>query len=121
MLSDLLLHLTGLNLFDDRLFRAGAASLFASLLVFLLMPRFIAWLHRMDATSDFEHGAARDLKQGKRRPPPILGGMLLVAAVLTASLCFTRLNAYSISTLVILAAYSAIGGVDDVMKIHNKR
>lgn len=113
MLSDLLFHLTGVNLFADRLFRAGAASLFASLLVFLLMPTFIAWLHRMDATSDFDHG--------KKRSPPIMGGMLLVGSVLAASLCFARLNAYSASVLVILLAYSVIGGIDDVMKIHNKR
>jgi phospho-N-acetylmuramoyl-pentapeptide-transferase len=113
MLSDLLFQLTGLNLFADRLFRAGAASLFASLLVFLLMPPFISWLHRMDATSDFDHG--------KRRPPPIMGGMLLVISVLLASLAFARLNAYSASALVILLAYASIGGVDDVMKIRNKR
>jgi phospho-N-acetylmuramoyl-pentapeptide-transferase len=113
MLSDLLFRWSGINLFEDRLFRAGAASLFAALLVFLLMPPFIAWLHRMDATSDFDHG--------KKRPPPIMGGMLLVASVLLASLTFARFNAYSISTLVILVAYSAIGGVDDVMKIRNKR
>ncbi|HLP41782.1 MAG TPA: phospho-N-acetylmuramoyl-pentapeptide-transferase, partial [Fibrobacteria bacterium] len=113
MLSDLLYQLTGVNLFADRLFRAGAASLFAALLVFLLMPPFIKWLHSLDATSDFQ--------QGRKRPPPILGGMLLVASVLTASLCFVRFNAYSVSALVILLAYSVIGGVDDVMKIHNKR
>jgi phospho-N-acetylmuramoyl-pentapeptide-transferase len=113
MLSHLLFHLTGINLFEDRLFRAGAASLFASLLVFLLMPRYIAMLNRMDATADFDHG--------KRKSPPIMGGMMLVSAVLVASLCFVRLNAYSISALLILLAYAIIGGVDDVMKIRNKR
>jgi phospho-N-acetylmuramoyl-pentapeptide-transferase len=113
MLSLLLAHLTHLALFDDRLFRAGAASLFASLLVFLGMPPFIKMLNRIDATSDFDHG--------KRKPPPIMGGMLLVAAVLIASLCFVRFNAYSISTLVILMAYATIGGIDDVVKIKNKK
>ncbi|MDQ3001758.1 MAG: phospho-N-acetylmuramoyl-pentapeptide-transferase [Fibrobacterota bacterium] len=113
MLSHLLFHLTGINLFEDRLFRAGAASLFASLLVFLLMPWYIRILNRLDATSDFD--------QGKRKSPPIMGGALLVSAVLIASLSFANLNAYSISALVILLAYATIGGVDDVMKIHNKR
>ena len=113
MLSLLLFQWTGLQLFQDRLFRAGAASLFAALFVFLLMPRFIAFLRRIDATADFDHG--------KTPPPPILGGMLVVASVIVASLVFSQWNAYSISTLVILFAYAAIGGVDDLMKVRNKR
>src|SRR3954465_15983788 len=105
MISLLLFHLTHVRLFEDRLFRAGVASLFGALLVFLAMPRYIAFLNRRDATSDFDsHG---------KRPPPILGGFLLVLSVIAASLCFARLNAYSISTLLILAAYAAIGGVDE--------
>lgn len=113
MLSHLLFRLTHYNLFEDRLFRAGSASLFAALLVFLVMPGYIALLNRLDATSDFDHG--------KRKPPPIMGGMLLVFAVLAASICFANLNAYSISTLVILMAYATIGGIDDVIKIRNKK
>ncbi len=113
MLSQYLFSLTHYALFEDRLFRAGAASLFASLLVFLLMPHWIRFLNKQDATSDFD--------QGKKKAPPIMGGMLLVASVLAASLCFAKLNAYSISALLILLAYATIGGIDDVMKIHNKR
>ncbi|HAO99304.1 MAG TPA: phospho-N-acetylmuramoyl-pentapeptide-transferase [Fibrobacteres bacterium] len=113
MLSLLLFHLTHVHLFEDRLFRAGAASLFTALLVFLAMPHYIAFLKRRDATADFDH-------QGKP-PPPILGGMLLVIAVIAASLCFAKLNAYSGSALVILTAYAAIGAVDDLMKVRNKR
>ncbi len=113
MLSLLLYRLTHIGLFEDRLFRAGAASLFASLVVFLAMPKYIAMLNRFDATADFD--------QGKRKSPPIMGGMLLIAAVLMASLCFANLNAYSISALVILLAYGTIGGIDDVIKIRNKK
>ncbi len=113
MISLLLYDLTGIQLFQDRLFRAGAASLFAAGLVFLLMPRFIAYLRRIDATADFDHG--------KAPPPPILGGMLVVASVLLAGASFALWNAYSVSTLLILLAYAAIGGVDDLMKVRNKR
>lgn len=113
MLSHYLYSLTGIALFENRLFRAGAASLFAATLVFLLMPPWIRFLNKLDATSDFEHG--------KRRPPPIMGGALLVAAVTAAALCFAKPNAYSVSALVILLAYACIGGIDDVMKIRNKK
>ena len=94
MLSLLLFQLTGIQLFGDRLFRAGAASLFAALIVFLFMPPFIAFLKRLDATADFD--------AGKTPPPPIMGGMLVVLAVIVASLTFAKMNAYSLSTLVIL-------------------
>jgi phospho-N-acetylmuramoyl-pentapeptide-transferase len=113
MLSHWLYSLTDIALFENRLFRAGAASLFAALLVFLLMPFWIRYLNKLDATSDFD--------QGKRKSPPIMGGALLVAAVAIASVCFADPNAYSISALVIMLAYACIGGIDDVMKVRNKK
>jgi phospho-N-acetylmuramoyl-pentapeptide-transferase len=116
MLSLLLFHRTHIHLFEDRLFRAGAASLFAALLVFLAMPRYISILNRFDASSDFA-----DPDQKGKRPPAILGGILIVLAVIAASVCFIRLNAYSVSALVILSAYALIGAADDVMKVRNKR
>jgi phospho-N-acetylmuramoyl-pentapeptide-transferase len=113
MLSHWLYETTHYALFENRLFRAGIASLFSALLVFLLMPPWIRFLNKLDASSDFDHG--------KRKAPPIMGGALLVAAVAIASVCFANLNAYSISALVILLAYAFIGGLDDVMKIRNKK
>src|SRR5690606_22154463 len=89
MLSHLLGIFTGYSLFDHRLFRAGAASLLAASIVFLLMPRFIRWLIAHDATSDFDQNRAR-------RSPPIFGGVLVVFAVLISTLCFSMMNAYSI-------------------------
>lgn len=114
MLTELLHYFSGLSLFEHRLFRAGAASLFAFTLVFFLMPKFIRALTALDATSDF--GGA-----GKKAPPPICGGLLVVSIVMLSSVLFTTLNSYVISILMILGAYTLIGGIDDLVKIKTKR
>lgn len=113
MISDLIADLTGYSLFAHRLFRAGAASLFAAALIFFAMPKFIAFLKRMDATSDFDAGNSKS--------PPILGGLLVVFVVIVSTICFAKPNGYSISITLILIAYSIIGSVDDVLKVKNKR
>ncbi len=114
MLAEFLYQITDISLFDHRLFRAGASSIFAATLVFLTMPSFIAYLQKIDATSDFN-------EKGGKSSPPIMGGMLLVAVVVVSTLCFSKMNAYSESILIIMTAYALIGGVDDLMKIKNKR
>ncbi len=113
MISEWIAQLTGLGLFDHRLFRAGAAALLAAFIVFAAMPRFIAFLSRLDATSDF------DTKQ--KKAPPILGGILIIAAVLASTITFAHLNSFVTSILIIMVAYGTIGGLDDVLKIRNKR
>lgn len=113
MLSQLLAEYTGYALFEGRLFRAGAAALFAIFLVFTTMPTYIRYLQSLDATSDFN--------TGDTQPPPIMGGLLLVIVSLISSLSFTNMNGYVISTLTILVAYAGVGAIDDIAKIMNKR
>lgn len=113
MISDFIAEFTDLSLFSHRLFRAGASSLFAAGLVYFFMPRYINYLRRIDATSDFDNK--------EKKSPPILGGLLLVLVVIVSTLFFARLNGYSISITLILVAYSAIGSIDDVLKVKNKR
>lgn len=113
MLADWLQHITGLAMFDGRLFRAGAAALTSICLVLLTMPWYIKYLHSLDASSDFD-------KNGQKAPP-IMGGLLLVVVVILVSLAFCTINSYVITTLVILTAYAAIGAIDDIAKIRNKR
>jgi phospho-N-acetylmuramoyl-pentapeptide-transferase len=110
MLTQYLFEATGYPIFDSRLFRAGVAALLAALLVFLTMPSYISFLKRIKATSDF-----------KENSPPIMGGLLLVAIVAIVSCLTVIFNGYSIATLAILLLYSAVGGVDDIAKIHKKR
>ena len=114
MLSTWISHLTGMALFEGRLFRAGAAAMTSIILVMSLMPRYIRYLQGLNASSDFEN------KSGQAAPP-ILGGVLLVIIVVFTSLLFCLGNGYVISTLIIMVAYAAVGALDDVAKIRNKR
>jgi phospho-N-acetylmuramoyl-pentapeptide-transferase len=78
------------------------------------MPSWIRFLHRMDATSDFD-GIAHP------SPPPIMGGLLLVMVVLVVSLLFAIPNIQVLAILGILATYAAVGALDDFAKIRTKR
>lgn len=114
MLFQWLYHLTSIDFFDGRLFRAGVGALLAAMLVFIFMPIYIKWLRRLDATSDFD-------KDSPVKAPPIMGGALLVVIVEVVSLLVCKMNGYTISTLVILLLFSAVGAIDDVAKIRAKR
>ncbi|MBR3851214.1 MAG: phospho-N-acetylmuramoyl-pentapeptide-transferase, partial [Fibrobacter sp.] len=113
MLCHWLYHITSIDLFDGRLFRAGVAAMLSIVLVMCLMPVYIRKLQRLDATSDFDKDGAKS--------PPIMGGLLLVIVVEFVSLLVCKMNGYSISTLVILAAFSAVGAIDDIAKVKAKR
>ncbi|MDR0517632.1 MAG: phospho-N-acetylmuramoyl-pentapeptide-transferase [Fibromonadaceae bacterium] len=110
MLIQYLFDVTGYQLLDSRLFRAGFAAVLASLLVFLTMPHYIAFLKKIGATSDF-----------KESSPPIMGGLLLVAIVVLVSCVTANFNGYVIPALAILMLYSIVGAVDDLIKIRTKR
>ncbi len=109
-----LYEITGMSIFEGRLFRAGAAALMAIILVMVLMPIYIRFLQSIDATSDFD-------KKSGVKAPPIMGGLLLVIVTVISSLSFSQINSYVISTLAILIAYSGVGALDDIAKIRNKR
>lgn len=114
MLCEWIYHLTELPLFDSRLFRAGLAAMLSIVLVLSTMPSYIRLLQKSDATSDFDLG-------GKTKAPPIMGGLLLVVVVVIVSLLTCKLNGYTISTLLVLVAFSAVGAIDDIAKVKTKR
>ncbi len=114
MLCEWIYHLTELPLFDSRLFRAGLAAMLSIVLVLSTMPSYIRFLQRSDATSDFDQNS-------KTKAPPIMGGILLVIVVVAVSLLTCKLNGYTISTLLVLVAFSAVGAIDDIAKVKTKR
>jgi len=110
MLTQFLFDITQYTIFDSRLFRAGLSAVLAAFLVFLTMPRYIAFLRKIKATSDF-----------KENSPPIMGGVLLVVIVVAVSCLTTIFNGYSIAALAILLLYSTVGAIDDIVKIRKKK
>ncbi|MDR3000133.1 MAG: hypothetical protein LBU89_02620, partial [Fibromonadaceae bacterium] len=110
MLIQYLYSLTNAEIFDSRLFRAGCAAVLAAFFVFLTMPRYMAFLKKIGATSDF-----------KEDSPPIMGGALLVVIVFVVSCITAIFNGYTISALAILVLYSLVGSIDDVAKIRTKK
>ena len=114
MLCEWIYHLTDIPLFDSRLFRAGIAALLSILLVLTTMPPYIRFLQKTDATSDFDQNS-------KFKAPPIMGGLLLVVVVGIVSLLTCKLNGYTISTLLVLVAFSSVGAIDDLAKVKTKR
>lgn len=114
MFCEWIYHLTDLPLFDSRLFRAGLAAMLSIVLVLATMPSYIRFLQKSDATSDFDGN-------GKAKAPPIMGGLLLVVVVVLVSLLTCKLNGYTVSTLLVLVAFSAVGAIDDVAKVKTKR
>lgn len=114
MLFHWIYQTSGIELFDGRLFRAGAAALISIILVLFLMPYYIRFLQKQDATSDFD-------QDKKTKSPPIMGGILLVFVVEIVSLLICKLNGYTISTLMILFLFAAVGAVDDLAKVKTKR
>lgn len=114
MLCEWIYHLTDLPLFDSRLFRAGFAAMLSIVMVLAAMPSYIRFLQRSDATSDFDGNSPT-------KAPPIMGGLLLVIVVVIVSLMSCKLNGYTISTLLVLVAFSAVGAIDDIAKVKTKR
>ena len=64
MLCHWLYQTTHIDLFDGRLFRAGAAAMLSIILVLFFMPKYIRFLQRLDATSAFD-------KDGKQLGSPV--------------------------------------------------
>jgi phospho-N-acetylmuramoyl-pentapeptide-transferase len=110
MISVWLAQLLGMAMFEGRLFRAGSSALFAFIIIMAVMPWYIRFLKRKEATADFND-----------KSPPIFGGLLLSIVVILSTLLFAVPNTYVLTTLVILIVYTAIGAADDISKIRAKR
>ncbi len=110
MLSFFLFELTGYTVFQDRLFRAGTATLFSGVLAFFFLKLAMFIGKKYNFTSDFSTNS-----------PSILGGIAFIPTIIISVLSFSKINPYVISILFIMLSFFIVGGIDDIAKIINKR
>ena len=88
--------------------------------IILLMPPLIRLFRRRGLTSDF-----KAVTPGRRSPyvgaKPIMGGGLLILAILVSTLLWAQINQFVVALLVIMLAFGSIGAWDDLSKVRNRR
>ena len=109
-----------LNVFRYITFRAAAAIVTALLLSLLLGPRFIRTLRRLSVGQNIREVGpeAHQVKAGT----PTMGGLLILFAVLVATLLWANLtNVYVWLVVLVTTAFGAIGFADDLLKVRRHR
>lgn len=124
MLYHLLFSLHGsfswLNVFKYQTFRAMLAFLFAFVFVLVLQPVFIRWLQNRGVAGQPIRDDGPKAHEGKRGTPT-MGGMVVVAAVLTSTLLLADLTNLKVwLTVLIMIGFAYLGFVDDWKKIEKQ-
>ena len=114
-------HLFGpLRLFRFLTIRAAFAGLTAMGIGFVIGPWLFAKLRLLRARQAFrdreEVGALADLHAGKAHTPT-MGGLMICASVVGASLLWARPTIYVFTALLVYAGLTAIGFCDDYLKV----
>ena len=117
-------YLKVLNLLRYITFRTGAAFLTALLMSFVLGPRLISWLKKMQVNGQpiRDDGPASHLitKVGT----PTMGGVLILISLVSSVILWSDLtNPIVWSILIVLLGFGAIGAADDFLKLsrrHNR-
>ncbi len=108
------------QIFKSVLFRGGMTFLTTYAVIVLLMPKIIRLFREKGITSDLTLTAST-----RGRPyagaTPIMGGGVLILAILVSVLLWCNLNQYIIALLIIMIAFGMIGALDDVAKVIHKR
>lgn len=111
---------TFLNIFTYITFRAAGAAVTALLFAFVIGPWVIRKLKEMALHQVVREGTPdTHLAKGTT---PTMGGLIFLFAALGSVLLWARLNSrYTVLALVVTAWMGAIGFLDDVLKLKQKR
>ncbi len=112
-----------LRLFRYLSFRCAGSAVFAFVLSMVIAPYAISLLHRIKFGQSFrtkdEVGKLAELHDSKKGTPT-MGGVIIFAGVVSASLLFAKMNALVLTALFVYAGLSALGFADDYLKILRK-
>ena len=104
------------------MFRSIAAALTSLLLAIFLGPKIIRWLmqKKIGDRPEFHHEALNELTKEKANTPT-MGGLIIIISVLITTLLWARLNnPFVQKAIILLIWFSALGGVDDWLKLTAK-
>ncbi|MBS4234722.1 phospho-N-acetylmuramoyl-pentapeptide-transferase [Campylobacter vulpis] len=99
--------------------RAGFAFFIALILSLFLMPKFIAWAKRKNASQPIYKHAPQNHQE--KSHTPTMGGVIFVFCAIFASLlCVKFDNLFAIMGLLCLISFCLIGVIDDLGKVLKK-
>lgn len=119
---EVLTHRLGFYAYQNVSFRCVASVLTGFLIALLLGPRIIRWLmqKKIGDRPEFHHEALNELTKDKVNTPT-MGGLIIILAVLSATLLWAKLNNPFIQKgIILLIWFGALGGVDDWLKLTSK-
>jgi len=109
----------GFYAYQNVMFRSVMATLTSLLIALLVGPAIIRWLMRkkIGDRPEFHHAALNELTKEKANTPT-MGGLIIVLSSLVTTLLWARLNNPFVQKAIILVIwFSALGGVDDWLKL----
>jgi phospho-N-acetylmuramoyl-pentapeptide-transferase len=109
-----------LNIFTYITFRAAGAAVTALLLAFVVGPWVIRKLKSMSLHQVVREGTPESHQA--KGTTPTMGGLIILAASLGSVLIWARLNSrYTVLAILVTGWMGAIGFLDDVLKLKQKR
>jgi phospho-N-acetylmuramoyl-pentapeptide-transferase len=104
--------------FEKITFRASLAAMVSFALAVLLGPRLIGWLGRYFREPNRCDSAEIEQLHQEKHATPTMGGLFIVAGLLTGRLAFGDLaNRYVQTALVVTIGLTLLGAVDDLVKL----
>ncbi len=118
MLADLLYALWPYQIFKSVFFRSGLAFLTTYWVIVATMPTLIRYFRATGVTSDFKRPepGLKPYAGGK----PIMGGGLLIVAILVSIVLWMEMNQFIVALLIIMVAFGVIGALDDLQKVMHR-
>ena len=104
------------RVFGSIFFRTAAALITAVVITWFFYPRFIAWLTRLKAGQSIREDGPQSHLQ--KAGTPTMGGLLMLVAIIVASVLWARPEVSWVWAVVIIAlGFGAVGFVDDYQKV----
>ncbi len=109
------------NLFRYLTFRSGGAVLTALIISFVLGPRIIAWLRRVQKEGQPIREDGPESHLVAKAGTPTMGGVLILLAISISTLLWADLtNGYVWAILIITVGFGLIGFTDDYLKLTHR-